>query len=509
MAFKGKKQPVRHEAEQPEFIRRFKANPFIFVGTIIVLIIVIVSFVLVPAIVPEAGRTMELNFGSYNKIPINYTPGNYFAQVRENLARYRQNTTNENNYAEVSMEVWHGAFEEAVIRTAVLEEMKLAGYTPSQEQVDKEVARQFQVDGVFDAARYRQLDRNTRISLWRGVRDFLIERQYREDVTTLRIPSKETEFIAAMSSPQRSFDMAAFPLSSYPDSEIAIYAAQNPDLFLFTHLSRITLSSSEAEAQTVLKSIQDGTTTFEEAAGTHSQDGYADQGGDMGLKMIYELVTEIPDAEARNTVTALESGQYSPVVKVPAGWGFFRAETSPYPADTADSGNIAKIRSYLLDQERGRVEDWLIAQAEIFIAQVKEEGFDAAAESRDITKQSFGPLPLNYGGVDLFGSIRSAGVSELVSADSNENFWRTAFFTPLETPSIPLVLGNNVVVLYPKEEIPSEESAIETVKSIYSSYWLSYNAEMGLRYYFLRSDKLEDRFFDAFYRFVYNPFSNY
>jgi hypothetical protein len=508
MVSKGKKQPVRHEAEQSEFIRRFKANPFIFIGTIIVLIIVIVAFVLVPAIVPEAGRMVELNFGSYNKIPINYTPGNYFAQVRENLARYRQNTTSENNYVEVSMEVWRGAFEEAVIRTAILEEVKQAGYTPSQEQVDKEVAQQFRVDGVFDAARYRQLDRGTRMSVWRGVRDSLIERRYREDVTNLRIPSKETEFIAAMASPQRSFDMAAFPLSSYPDSEIAVYAAENPGLFRFIHLSRITLSSSEAEAQTVLKSVQDGTMTFEEAAGTHSQDGYADQGGDMGIKMIYEMTTEIPDAEARNTVTALQAGQYSPVVKVPAGWAFFRAEVTPYPADTADSGNISKIRSYLLDQERGRVEDWLIAQAEVFIALVKEGDFDAALEARGLTKQSFGPLPLNYGGVDLFGSLRSASVSELISADSNENFWRTAFFTPLETPSIPLVLGSNVIVLYPQVESPAVDSAVETVKSIYSSYWLSYNAEMGLRSYFLRSGKLEDRFFDAFYKFIYNPFDN-
>jgi hypothetical protein len=152
------------------------------------------------------------------------------------------------------------------------------------------------------------------------------------------------------------------------------------------------------------------------------------------------------------------------------------------------------------------VEDWLIAQAESFIAQVKEDGFDAAVEARDLSKQSFGPIPLNYGGVDLFDSLRSAGIQELASADSNENFWRTAFFTPLETPSIPLVLGGNVVVLYPKEESPAEESAVETVKSIYSSYWLSYNAERGLRYYFLRSGKFEDRFFDAFYKFIYNPF---
>ncbi|MDR3130903.1 MAG: peptidylprolyl isomerase [Treponema sp.] len=503
MAIKGKK-PGGHEAEQSEFIRRFKAHPFIFTGTVITLIIVIIAFIFVPAIVPEAGGFVELNFGSYNKIPINYVPGNYFANVRENLARYRQSSTSENNYAE-TLEIWRGAFEEAVVRTAILEEIKKAGYAPSKEQVDMETARQFQRDGVFDAELYRQMDRGERMSLWRGVRDYLIHQRYREDLTGLRIPSKETEFIAAMTSPKRSFDMAAFPLSSYPDSEITAYAAEKPELFQFTHLSRITLGSSEAEARTVLNSIQDGTTTFEEAAGIHSKDNYAGQSGDMGLKMIYELTAEIPDADARDLVSALKAEEYSPVVKVPSGWAFFRAKVTPYPADLTEAASIAKIRSYLTDMERGRMEDWLIAQAETFTARVKEEGFDAAAEAMGLSKQSFGPISLNYGGVDLFDSLQSSGVQEIASAGSNENFWRTAFFTPLESPSTPLVLSGNVTVLYPKEESPAEESSIESVKSIYSGYWLSYNTEMGLRNYFLQSDKLEDRFFEAFYKFIYNP----
>jgi hypothetical protein len=406
------------------------------------------------------------------------------------------------------LDVWRGAFEEAVIHTAILDEAKQAGYVPSQEQVDKEVAQQFQVNGVFDAARYRQLDRTTRMSLWRGVRDSLIERRYREDVTNLRIPSKETEFVASLVSPRRSFDMAAFPLNSYPDSEIAVYVTMNPDLFRYTHLSRITVSSSEAESQTVLNSIQDGTTTFEEAARTHSRDSYADRGGDIGLRMIYELTTEIPDEEARNAVTALQAGELSSIVKVPTGWAFFRAEVTPYPVDIADSGNIAKVRSYLLDFERGRIEDWVIEQAGAFIVQANEVGFDTALEAEGVTKRSFGPISLNYGGVDLFGSLQSSGIEELNLANFNENFWRTAFFTPLETISTPLVLGNNVLVLYPTEESPAEESAVESVKSMYSSYWLSYHAEMNLRYYFLRNGKLEDRFFDAFYKFIYNPVSN-
>jgi hypothetical protein len=310
-----------------------------------------------------------------------------------------------------------------------------------------------------------------------------------------------------MASPQRSFDMAAFPLSSYPDEEISAYVRANPALFRLTHLSRITVSSSESEAQNVLKSVQDGTSTFEEAASSHSLDAYNDRGGDMGLKMVYELTTEIPDTEARDKVTALQAGQYSPIVKVPAGWAFFRAEVSPYPADMTDSGNLTKIRGYLTDFERGRIEDWIIDQAENFIAQVRADGFDAALTALNLTKQSFGPIGINYGGADIFTALKNSGIGELNFAESNESFWRTAFFTPLETPSRPLVVGNSVLVFYPLTETQAEDASLDTIKSMYS-YWLSYNAETSLRYYFLRSEKLQDHFFESFYKFIYNPSAN-
>ncbi|MDR2397631.1 MAG: peptidylprolyl isomerase, partial [Spirochaetaceae bacterium] len=55
------------DAPAAEFLRRFKTHPFLFLGTIIVLVIVIVAFVFVPAIVPSAGAQVDLSFGSYNK----------------------------------------------------------------------------------------------------------------------------------------------------------------------------------------------------------------------------------------------------------------------------------------------------------------------------------------------------------------------------------------------------------------------------------------------------------
>ncbi|MDR3335306.1 MAG: SurA N-terminal domain-containing protein [Treponema sp.] len=505
MAFKTKKQSTpENDSMGAEFIRRFKANPFIFIGTIVVLIIVIIAFVLVPAIVPAAGGpAVDLSFGSYAKIPITYVPGNYFAQARESIARYQQASINDSNYFSVNYQIWRGAFEEAVIHAAVLEEMKNAGYSAPADVVDREVAQlpQFQENGRFSLTRYRQLDNTTRISLWRQVQESIAVDRYNTDIMELRVSSKEAPFIKAMASPERTFDMAAFPLSDYPDEELTAYAVANPQLFQVTHLSRITINTNEREARQILSTVQEGTQTFEDAAKTHSQDTYADRGGDLGIKLAYELATEVPDAQEREALIGLAQGAYSAIVKVPSGWAFFRAEEAPHPADIGTV--LQKIRSYIMEFARGQVEDFFITQAEDLIRAVNEQGFDEALVEKGLSKKSFGPLPLNYGRVAIFTSLSSFSVPELNDAVSNENFWQTAFSTPLNTPSKPLVIGTHIVVLYPHEEGPADETNAEYIETAYASYWLSYIMDQNIRSYFMNSEKLKDQFTEAFFKYIY------
>jgi hypothetical protein len=156
------------------------------------------------------------------------------------------------------------------------------------------------------------------------------------------------------------------------------------------------------------------------------------------------------------------------------------------------------------------MEDWLFAQAQQLIDAAAEDGFDAAVEASGKQQRDFGPLPLNYGGVaitdssqgrNLFPALSAEQISELVPAESNENFWRAAFFTPLETPSEPLVVGDNVLVLYPREEIIRDEADTEGINTFYST-WVSSGAETSLRSYFMNNDKLEDKFFATYLQYL-------
>jgi parvulin-like peptidyl-prolyl isomerase len=507
MALKEKKAAGKeNDSTKEEFIRRFKTHPGIFIGTVFVLVIVIIAFVFVPAITPgvETGSNVDLVFGYYGKTPISYRPGGYLAQVYENIVRSQQNAGQDVNNIFMNYQIWRAAFEQAVVHTAILEEMQKAGYTTPDNVVDKEVASlpMFQENGRFSSVKYRQMDGNAREALWKEVQSELASSRYMDDITGLRISSKEAPFVKAMASPERSFDMISFSLSNYPDSEIIAFANADSNLFKSVHLSKITVKS-EKEAQQIMQNVKDGVSTFEDSARTQSQDAAtSEKGGDMGVKMAFEFTSDIPDENVRNAVFALAKGSFSEVVKIGEMWAFFRAEDEPKPADTTDVETLRKIRSYIMDFERGRVEDYFIKEAESFVALSNTNGFDAALDEKSLERKSFGPIPLNFGGEQLLPPLDSSAAIELSDAASNENFWRTAFSTPLNTASNPFVIGSNVLVLYPLEETPANETNAGYIETAYSSYWLSYTMEQKIRSFFTSNAKLKDNFMTVYSKYL-------
>ena len=405
MASKGKIHPEKKDdSSKSEIMHRFKTHPFLFGGTVVVLVIVIVAFVLVPAIVPGGRRGMpgaqwsldDMVFGYYNKTPIKYVRDSYFYQVQQSLARNQQMPSQDDpSYMYMVYQTWARAFQETVVHVGILDEMKEAGYIGPESVVDREVAKQFQENGKFSAAKYRAMDKAAQNALWRQVQESVITRYYLSDLMGTSAPSKEASFISSMASPRRTFDLAVFPFSSYPDSEVVSYANANASLFRTIHLSSITVNSGEHEAKQVLDSVKNGTATFEEAAKTSSQDAYAEKGGDMGIRMAHELTAEISDEQAREKVISLPKGELSDLVKVTSGWAFFRAEEPVKAMDTNDTSQKDRVRSYIMKNVRGQIEDWLMAEAEKFSAQAKETSFEKAISSGSMIKRNFGPIPLN------------------------------------------------------------------------------------------------------------------
>jgi hypothetical protein len=172
---------------------------------------------------------------------------------------------------------------------------------------------------------------------------------------------------------------------------------------------------------------------------------------------------------------------------------------APKDADTTDSAQLKKIRSYIMSNERGKIEDYEINQAKKFNEDVKATNFDTALANHSMVKKSFGPLPVNYGSSPLFPSITSFGIDELSGAATSTDFWKTAFTTAVKTTSLPIVLGNNILVLYPTAESAVDADKAKQVQDTYP-YILYQSVNQDISAHFLDSKKFKDNFFKTYSR---------
>jgi len=511
MAKKEKKAPAKEkDSSSSEIAKKFKQHPGIYIGSVIILILVVVTFVGGDFL--SGGRRYvrkgggDLTFGYYDKVPISWVPGNTLSQYYERTFNNFRAQGYDPNDRWINYYVWKQAYEGAVTHTAILQMLKKSGYEVSEKAVDKKVLQlpQFQDNGRFSLIMYNKMSDSARLALWRQQQEEIEMNMFFGDFFSLSVPKSEAKFIANMSSPQRSFDFTLFYVDDYPESEYISYAKENSGLFNSIQLSKITISSSEREAKKILASIKDGTTTFEDAARAQSKDSYAERGGDMGSRYCYEIDGEIPNIDDRETVYSLGRGELSGVISVNDGWVFFRAENELIKADFEDPAVMEKVRDYVKNRERGRMENLAIDRANEFITESKESGFSNAARGRNLGVNNFGPIPLNYGGIDLFTALESLTITGLDKQDleglsKNENFWKTTFSTPLNTPCQPLVQGSKVYVFFATEEIHAEESSKESIESNYSTQFLQYIANQSLQKYFMTNGKMTSNFDETYF----------
>ena len=478
------------------------SKPFLYIGTFFVLVIIFIAFVFggIDFSSGFGGEQWDWTFGSYNRTPIKFAPGNHFYQSYMEYSQMYQIPADDPYFVEYEYWIWRMAFEDTVIRTGILDEMKQAGFTAPEAVVDREVASHpmFQENGVFSAARYRALDVNTRMNLWKQVQEGIAMSYFAMDLNSLRIPSGEASFAASMSSPRRSFNLVSFSPFDYPDSEVAAYAMANPALFNEVHLSVISIYSSEREAREVYNSVINGAVSFEEAARNNSQDFFADRSGDMGIILAHDLRWEILNEWDRMDVVNLPPGEISNLVATPfGGWAFYRANQAARPVDLDDLTQLMQVRNYIMENQMGRIEDWLIVEAENFTARANAVGFNEAAWEADLYPQTFGPIPINFGDSGLFTAVAGTGVPELENACSNIFFWELAFSTPVNTVSVPRVIDGNVIVLTPFEEIYLGEDELRLVENYYPE-WLERSSDTMYRSYFINNPKFDNQFDQSF-----------
>ncbi len=511
------KAPIEKKTEGKKTtntLRKSIKNPFVYIGTIVILVLTIIAFVLIPGVgggSASSGQTPS--FGSWNGIPIQFTPDSYFANQVSQINDYlRQQGVNDTQTQLYAYQVWRMAFQNTVVRTAILDSVRRAGMRISEKTIDEEIMKdtQFQVDGKFSMDKYNAASLSTRLSARNKIRDDLLVQNYYGDLMSVSPSTAEIDFVASMAKPQRTVQYVDISFANYPQDKAIEWAKTNESLFRTIGLSKITITTSQQDAEKVLSQIKANSLSFEDAAKSHSKDAYADKGGDMGTVVFYDLKGQFQSDKDAESVMALKKGEISPIFKQSdKTWAFYKVNTESASPDFTKAAVIDEVKSYMFDKEKSVMETWALSIADTFTADASKTSFAGAAKKEGLEAKTAGPFILNYGKpafyfygqqVGLFQEPYRSSDNALIDAEQNENFLNALFSTPKDAISKPVVLDTSVVVMKVIEDKEATDQQISYTKLSYP-YFFQTALENELRTTILNSKSLKDNFNSTFAKF--------
>jgi hypothetical protein len=498
---KQEKQKRRSNLNVAE--RKKVRHPVMWILSVLVLILVAVAFLAGP-IAGTAVRRGDLVFGYYNGEAIEYKPDTYFARQRDYFAEQVQQQGESENVQMQALRVWKNAFDQTVVHTAILQQADRSGFHLSEQYIDETLTERgpYVRNGEFDAEAYQETSQSERHNIRSMFRENLIHERWLQDHQNIPGSALEKEFVVGMASPERRFSYTMYNLDEYPAEEVRAYASENMKEFREINLSRINLRMEENEARQIYSQLREESGRFEELARNYSSGSYAEKGGDMGWVKYHELAGDFEDNTKADTIFALNQGETTELFETSFGYAIYRCDEPARDPDLESTDVIDSIRSYLIRNEKGRVEDYFIDRAEELADAARENGSlaDAAGQyDRELQETDF--FPINYGNAMFLKPIRSAQgeSSPLSRAGSNQRILTKLFSLGENEYSEPLIMGNSVVVASLIEERRAPEEITNRLNSYYSYITRNY-LQQEVRRVFLQSDKLEDNFMETFSR---------
>ncbi len=478
-----------------------KRNPLFWVFSVVILVLIFISFVVAPALVGLGSPEGSLQFGTYGGEPITYEYNNFFYHQHQSIAARMGQELSAENIEWQLYQLWRAAFNNTVVHLDLKQRAETAGLEITDTRIHQHLRTAgpyINEQGEFDREIYTSTPASRRQEILRQVRSDLIHQQVSSDLFSSKIPAEEAQFVFSLGLVEKRFDYIAFDLQNYPDELTAEYAQEHHNVFQQIDISRISLRDNRSEADAVRNRIINGEITFEEAARTHSIDIFAEDGGQAGWNYYFELREDFQSEDELRNLFSLGRGEISELVRTDIGYALYRVNSPARQADVEDDEVLQAVRSYMTRSARGVIEDYFAGKAQEFAQRAQEEGFASSAAEEGLTVHATGLFPLNYGGSMLLGRMRDADPRGILSPAASNSFVLTELFSknPGEITG-PLIMGNHVAVAVCREEVTGNADEIRQLAAIYPYYAFELQ-QSDFTQMVLNSDKLEDNFFSVF-----------
>lgn len=475
------------------------------VGSVIILILCFVAFIL-PSSLGKGNQSNMPVFGKFDKKQIRYdnkvlqNAVQYYGQMYQ---YYGMEITSEIHY-----NIYKEAFNQAALATAYEDYAQKAGIQVPESAVNRQLRTYYQDEnGKYSEKLYRQADPSTVKTQRQDIEDSLLRSAFyndnfgakdevfgKEAFYGTKVSDSELAFLQNYGKNLRSFSLASFDKSNYPDEEKAKYAAANKAKFVKHNLSVITVED-EATANKVLARLNNNEITFLDAVTEYSEKNYSNTEGKVNSNYQYQIENSLENKDDIAKLAALSKDEISTVIKTRYGYSIFQKNDEPEQPDLESDTIKRAVSSYITAYETTMIEDYFTSKAKEFIDLAKKGDFEAACTSTGAAFVEVPAFPLNYGNVSVTQSVDTS-LAGLSGADKNENFLKTAFSLKENEFSEPLVLNNTIAVIK-LTAVESHEASEDDISSITSNIE-DYNTTSAENV-ITASPKFEDNFTSVYF----------
>lgn len=486
----------------------------VMIGSVIILILSAIVFILVPALTGFRGSDVASPVvGSYKGQEVKYEQNSEFVNY---LSQYAEQVRSSGYDTEQYMySILNSAFNSTVIGLAIDDYVNESDYIVPEEAVNRTMRSYFtDENGNFSVKAYNEADKATVQQLFKEVEKQLRTERYFSDFLGMgassyygnaeylygaKLSSKEADFVAGLNAAKRQFQLVAISANDLPEDEYKVFAWSNPSIFERLDYS-ICSASTEEEIQEIANLIKNNQITFDDAVASMSTNAFDAADGKLDLYNYQIKENLLADPDDYDDFVALGVGDISTPVHTQQGYALFRRNSANKPADLTDPEVVDVISAYVRVYEKGYIEDFYLDRGRDFATIAARDGFETAADELGLEVVEPSAFPCNYGNDAILTSIPSSEYAQLSGAESDRNFLKTAFSMQVGEISEPLVLGDNIIVLKYKEAVPQDDAVTSSMTYMYPYYTATY-AQTAMQDAIMSSDDVKNDVMSFYFKY--------
>jgi hypothetical protein len=491
--------------DQKKSTRSTMSNPFVFVVSLLILVVITFGFVLFTGVDTGGMGVGVRSLGSYGSTHIATLANSYFMNQYSGMMEQQRPEDDFNRYL-----IAKEAFSNTVLHMALLDRAQELGVSVSDKAVYKQLAeyQRFQdqrgnldLDAVRNYPEIKQLIKQ--------IREDLLHTYMMKDLgVTSILSSAEEKFVASTYENRRAVSLVIFDQADFPEVNVIAYAQEHPEIFTQVRLAQITVEDAKLAGE-IKQKLDANPASFGELAKENSIDQFRDKDGlmdplfisDLGQYYADEVVTkQIAELKANALLGPIPQGKEFIIIKVVA---------DPALPDFTNPNILSAVRTYMSQNEKNLIDESLSKQAEDFVIAARSSTLEGQAKSVGKLVQTSLPFAINYqraGARDPFTVSTMYGnfpvLSPVVSLDNQqtlqganqqEAFFINAFKLKAGEISEPVNINGQIVIMSLKNETKAEEFEQSFFNNSLNQVIRQLNAE-DLRRVIVDPNKQKDNF---------------